>query len=624
MESKKSVCDLYAICTSVYKYMKREIFLNFLILVIIVGVIAVINYTIAWTEPTSTPPLNNVPAPINVGSTAQVKSGGLGINGANPGTGYGFAIDKSASNNVAAAKISDETAKINVYFASLYSALSKNGIDVYNDVDGARGIFVKSNGAGNTYGIQVQNLSTSSGSYGLTSYSPNIAGSFFGGFYALDAQASGSTNVNAKAIHSLYYNGVSSNEVALSTKDYAGQFYGNVAVVGNLTVSGTCTGCGGSGGGTADNWGTQVVQTDTTLTGNGTAGSKLGLASQSASSGQVLKWNGSAWVPQNDNTGSGGTTLPNGAMEGDVLRWNATSNSWEIGGGTKGIVITNTAGSAKAIYSKATGLGGYGVYGEVDATSGFSGVAGVTSGTGTTAFGVYGGSQSGTAVKGYTLRGIGVLGWAQDIGGIGVKGYTANTTGFGVYGEALYSSTAWAGYFKGKVEVTGATKTASLEVTGTTKTTNLTATGTCIDTTAPTSAACNINDLAESMQAANDVEAGDIVATDSEMKLIKATKDSNTTIGVISTNPTMKLESEINVDGQPIALAGIVYVKVNNENGAIKAGDFITASSTPGFGMKAVESATVIGKALEDLNNESGQIRIFVGLSYYNAANCNK
>jgi hypothetical protein len=57
-----------------------------------------------------------------------------------------------------------------------------------------------------------------------------------------------------------------------------------------------------------DNWGSQTVVSAATLSGNGTSGSALGIAQQSAATGQVLKWNGSAWAPGNDNLG--GLTLP--------------------------------------------------------------------------------------------------------------------------------------------------------------------------------------------------------------------------------------------------------------------------------------------------------------------------
>lgn len=77
----------------------------------------------------------------------------------------------------------------------------------------------------------------------------------------------------------------------------------------------------------ADNWGSQtVVTTGSTLSGNGTSGSPLQVAnlgigtaqiadaaitaakinSMSASAGQVLKYNGSAWAPGSDDVGGGG------------------------------------------------------------------------------------------------------------------------------------------------------------------------------------------------------------------------------------------------------------------------------------------------------------------------------
>ena len=59
--------------------------------------------------------------------------------------------------------------------------------------------------------------------------------------------------------------------------------------------------------GSGDNWGTQFVQRNATLAGNGTVASPLALAQQGAVAGQVIKWNGSAWVPQDDATGGGGT-----------------------------------------------------------------------------------------------------------------------------------------------------------------------------------------------------------------------------------------------------------------------------------------------------------------------------
>ncbi len=62
------------------------------------------------------------------------------------------------------------------------------------------------------------------------------------------------------------------------------------------------------GGGNADDWGNEVVQTGACLTGNGTLANPLNIAQQGATNGQVLQWNGSTWAP---GTVSGGGTPDN-------------------------------------------------------------------------------------------------------------------------------------------------------------------------------------------------------------------------------------------------------------------------------------------------------------------------
>jgi hypothetical protein len=48
------------------------------------------------------------------------------------------------------------------------------------------------------------------------------------------------------------------------------------------------------------------IKTNTTLTGSGFNGRELGLAQQGATTNQVLKWNGTAWLPANDSTANVG------------------------------------------------------------------------------------------------------------------------------------------------------------------------------------------------------------------------------------------------------------------------------------------------------------------------------
>jgi hypothetical protein len=60
------------------KYLQNNLF-SFLLVVIFVSFF-ILTIGLAWTEPTAAPPGGNVSAPLNVGPTGQVKSGGLMLN----------------------------------------------------------------------------------------------------------------------------------------------------------------------------------------------------------------------------------------------------------------------------------------------------------------------------------------------------------------------------------------------------------------------------------------------------------------------------------------------------------------------------------------------------------------
>ena len=74
----------------------------------------------------------------------------------------------------------------------------------------------------------------------------------------------------------------------------------------------------------------------------------------------------------------------------------------------------------------------------------------------------------------------------------------------------------------------------------------------------------------------------------------------------------------MNLTGKiPLAVIGVVPVKVSAENGPIHPGDLLVASSTPGYAMKAGPNpsvGTVIGKALASLLEGTGMIQILVML----------
>jgi hypothetical protein len=88
-------------------------------------------------------------------------------------------------------------------------------------------------------------------------------------------------------------------------------------------------------------------------------------------------------------------------------------------------------------------------------------------------------------------------------------------------------------------------------------------------------------------------------------------------IGVVSTNPGVTLggfgqKELLHYRKVPIALVGRIPVKISLENGPIEIGDRITASSTPGVGMKANETSVVVGIALEPFDGTAETILMLV------------
>jgi len=110
-------------------------------------------------------------------------------------------------------------------------------------------------------------------------------------------------------------------------------------------------------------------------------------------------------------------------------------------------------------------------------------------------------------------------------------------------------------------------------------------------------------------------KAGDILSK-TEKGIVRASSEYDKNIfGVVSENPSISI-NKIESNTMPVASYGEVLVNVSDQKGAIKRGDFITSSSKSGVGQKAASSGFIIGKALEDLNGSSGQIKVFVNIQY--------
>jgi len=111
-----------------------------------------------------------------------------------------------------------------------------------------------------------------------------------------------------------------------------------------------------------------TVARTTRLAGNGTASSPLDIAQQGAATGQVLKWNGTTWLPANDSIGGGGggggsmdsvfvtarltgngtsgsplDIAQQGATSGQVLKWNGTTWAPAADADVQNLILTGVS-----------------------------------------------------------------------------------------------------------------------------------------------------------------------------------------------------------------------------------------------------------------------------------------
>jgi hypothetical protein len=129
-------------------------------------------------------------------------------------------------------------------------------------------------------------------------------------------------------------------------------------------------------------------------------------------------------------------------------------------------------------------------------------------------------------------------------------------------------------------------------------------------------------DLAEMYPSLDDANAGDIVMLGSSAhgaSVRKAVSGDGAVLGVVSTKPGVTLGigdmGSHNSHSVAVALNGRVPVRVSLENGPIRAGMMLAASSEPGRAARAIHSGQVIGFALEDAAD--GSVLCFVKPQYW-------
>jgi hypothetical protein len=136
-------------------------------------------------------------------------------------------------------------------------------------------------------------------------------------------------------------------------------------------------------------------------------------------------------------------------------------------------------------------------------------------------------------------------------------------------------------------------------------------------------------DYAESVDISGDrnrYEAGDILVLDPEDAghFLKSSKSYSALVaGIYSTKPGVlgrrqTVDPKSTTTEVPMAIVGIVPTKVSAENGAIKTGDLLVTSSTPGLAMKGTDRSqmfgAVVGKAMGSLDSGTGVIEVLVSL----------
>ena len=216
-------------------------------------------------------------------------------------------------------------------------------------------------------------------------------------------------------------------------------------------------------------------------------------------------------------------------------------------------------------------------------------------GQGSSGIAVYATTSGGTGIGQLAALNYGVVGSSTTSGFAGVYGINNAARGYGVYGASTGGD---AGHFEGNVSVTN----------------RLIVSGLCGGV-----ASCN-EDLAEYMHARK-AEAGDVVEIADDGAIVPtSTAYSHRAVGVVSTNPSLILPAgDVEAaTGRPLALSGIVPVKATDENGAIKPGDLLVSSSTPGHAMRCDDRkkcyGAVIGKAMTPLHGKKGTVDMIVML----------
>lgn len=382
----------------------------------------------------------------------------------------------------------------------------------------------------------------------------------------------------------------------------------------------TMTSSGGKGGTSTAATGTGGTGGDISNT-TGVGGVASGNTSATGGRGGIFTFTG----------GAGGAPTGTGAEVGGV--GGAMTVSLGTGGATSTNNIPNTGGNGGG-FSLTAGTGGAAGNGSTGITTGGNGGnVTITAGTGGTASNNLVGGQAGNGgsvtIKGGRAGATNVAGSEGDIYFQLSSGAAAQSTRVTMADGAI---TLGGGYTSG---------TTNMDIAGIQTNSAVCHSGTTASTDNVGIVGCGAGLWADYMEMYafdRSLQYGTIVTTggnytttkagDTITKLIPSTQPyQSNVIGIVSDASHINSFNAIGFNiqdsdnPQPLAINGRVLVNVTSANGAIKAGDPITASNIPGVGMKATKAGQIIGKALADYNNPDpnavGKIIVFVNLSWY-------
>jgi len=255
------------------------------------------------------------------------------------------------------------------------------------------------------------------------------------------------------------------------------------------------------------------------------------------------------------------------------------------------------------------GVQGFGHYAGVRGDGGLLGVQGVAN-----QYGVYGWANWSTE------NAYGVYGGTASTHGHG--GHFVNTdTSSSISQTGVWAGTYWGNIFEGhEVDQYGQSVNRAFRVSWSG---NVYADGTYYGAGGVSAGSA---DLAEMVAPGEtELEPGDVLVIGPDGQMIRGSEPYQSSVaGVYSKEPGFIAGNKLDEDGNPLetghiplAIVGIVPVKVSAENGAIHPGDLLATSSTPGHAMKAGPNppvGTVIGKALGTLAVGKGVIQMLVTL----------